>query len=144
MLFKAAGPGWKKSTKAMDVGNGCIVQMSSERLVADLAAYMLASEPEVETDFRDVLTGFPPFVDCARRIGADPVAVFRSAAAGRSTGMHKLATEFAGRTDVTLDDWDWLLVEGPGGPCYRLKDEIGEGAFREWYEANIPRDFPRR
>lgn len=117
---------------------------SSERLVADLAAYMLASEPDVEIDFRDVLTGFPPFVDCAKRIGANPIEVFGSAATGRTAGMHGLAMEFAGRGAVVLDEWDWQLVETPEGPCYRLKNEVTEAEFRRWYEANIPRDIQQR
>ena len=35
LLFKAAGSWWQKSTKAMDVGSGCIVQVSSEFLNPD-------------------------------------------------------------------------------------------------------------
>ena len=35
LLFKAAGKAWKKSTKAMDVGAGCVVQVSTEQLGSD-------------------------------------------------------------------------------------------------------------
>jgi hypothetical protein len=35
LLFKAAGTWWQKSTKAMDVGTGCVVQVSSEVLNPD-------------------------------------------------------------------------------------------------------------
>jgi hypothetical protein len=35
LLFKAASGWWQKSTKAMDVGTGCIVQVSSEFLNPD-------------------------------------------------------------------------------------------------------------
>ena|ERR1700682_1138158 len=35
LLFKAAAPRWSKSTKAMDIGTGCIVQVSTEHLAAD-------------------------------------------------------------------------------------------------------------
>jgi hypothetical protein len=35
LLFKAAGTTWKKSTKAMDVGTGCILQVTTEQLSAD-------------------------------------------------------------------------------------------------------------
>ena len=31
LLFKAQGKGWKKSTKAIEVENGCIVQVTTER-----------------------------------------------------------------------------------------------------------------
>jgi hypothetical protein len=129
--------GCRQPTVALRLG-------SSERLIADLAAYMLASEPDVETDFRDVVTGFPPFADCAQRIGADPIEIFRSASAGRSAGMHELAIEFAGRGAVVLDDWDWELVEMAEGPCYRLKNETTLAEFTRWYQANISRDIRER
>jgi hypothetical protein len=35
LLFKAAGGNWWKSTKAMEVGEGCIVQVTNEQLNAD-------------------------------------------------------------------------------------------------------------
>jgi hypothetical protein len=35
LLFKAAGKSWKKSTKAMPVDTGCIVQVSTEQLSPD-------------------------------------------------------------------------------------------------------------
>jgi hypothetical protein len=35
LLFKAAGTSWHKSTKAMDVGTGCMVQVSNEILNPD-------------------------------------------------------------------------------------------------------------
>jgi hypothetical protein len=35
LLFKAAGTWWQKSTKAMDVGVGCVIQVSSEVLNPD-------------------------------------------------------------------------------------------------------------
>jgi hypothetical protein len=35
LLFKAAGKSWKKSTKAMAVDTGCILQVSTEQLSSD-------------------------------------------------------------------------------------------------------------
>lgn len=35
LLFKAQGKGWKKSTKALEMPNGCIVQVTTERQSAD-------------------------------------------------------------------------------------------------------------
>jgi hypothetical protein len=35
LLFKAAGKTWKKSTKAMGVGAGCLLQVSTEQLSPD-------------------------------------------------------------------------------------------------------------
>lgn len=31
LLFKAQGKGWKKSTKALELPNGCVVQVTTER-----------------------------------------------------------------------------------------------------------------
>lgn len=31
LLFKVQGPGWKKSTKAMELPNGCVIQVTTER-----------------------------------------------------------------------------------------------------------------
>lgn len=50
LLFKAESRTWNKSTKAMEVGNGCIVQVSSKQLtpegwrIAEAVAYV----PDVE------------------------------------------------------------------------------------------------
>ncbi len=35
LLFKAQGKGWKKSTKALELPDGCIVQVTTERQSAD-------------------------------------------------------------------------------------------------------------
>ena len=35
LLFKVVGEGWKKSTKAMEVEGGCVIQVTSERLNPD-------------------------------------------------------------------------------------------------------------
>jgi hypothetical protein len=37
LLFKVAGKSWERSTKAMKVGNGCIVQTSSKILTPDFS-----------------------------------------------------------------------------------------------------------
>lgn len=35
LLFKAQGKGWKKSTKALELPDGCLVQVTTERQSAD-------------------------------------------------------------------------------------------------------------
>jgi hypothetical protein len=115
-------PGCRQPTGALRAG-------SREILVADLAAYMVASEPNVDVDYRDVLTGFPPFLDCSRRLGVDPIDVFEVASAGRSAGMVELAMNFAHRTDVVLKEWSWRLDDLPEGPCYRLAEEMTRDEF---------------
>ena len=92
---------------------------SPDLLRSAVARALVALEPEVEIDFRDVLVGLAVYVDCARRLDIDPVELFDSASTGRSEGMRELATGFARRTDVTLDAFGWRLESRPEGPCYR-------------------------
>ena len=51
--------------------------------------------------------------------------------------MAGLAADFARRSDIELDAWEWELIELPEGPCYRLSNEIGEDEFRRWYDSKI-------
>lgn len=92
---------------------------SPDLLRAALARALVALEPEVEIDVRDVLVGLAVYVDCARRLGVGPVELFDAASAGRSEGMRELATGFARRSDVTLESFGWRLESRPDGPCYR-------------------------
>lgn len=94
-------------------------ERSPDRLRADLASLLTALEPEVAIDVRDVLVALAGWVDCARRLGLDPVEVFDAAAAGRSEAMRELAGSFARRSDITLEAFAWRLEEGSDGPCYR-------------------------
>jgi hypothetical protein len=80
---------------------------------------MIAAEPDAPIDARDVLIGFAPFVDCAQRLGVDPISLFEAAAKDSSPAMRDLAATFARRSDVTLKDFGWKLDELPEGPCYR-------------------------
>jgi len=60
LLFKAAGTWWQKSTKAMDVGTGCVVQVSSEILNPDgsvSVAEAVAFVPDVRIEDDDVGPG---------------------------------------------------------------------------------------
>ena len=92
---------------------------SPERLLAALARFMLASEPNAERDYRDVLVGFAPYLDCARRLGSDPVDLFDTAAADAGPAVRELAAAFARRSAVTLRDFGWRLDQTPDGPCYK-------------------------
>ena len=80
---------------------------------------MVASEPDVAIDFRDVLVGFAPFFDCAQRLGVDPIALFETASKDCRPAMRELAASFARRSDVTLGAFAWRLDDPPDGPCYR-------------------------
>ena len=53
LLFKAAGPTWRKSTKALSTADGCILQVSTEMLNPDgstSVAEALAFVPNVEVE----------------------------------------------------------------------------------------------
>ncbi len=91
---------------------------SANDLQSGLIAYMRASEP-VE-DWRDVLVGFAPFHDCARRLQLDPAALFDEAAEVVGGETAELARTFGRRSDVTPRAFDYSLVEGPDGPSYRV------------------------
>lgn len=80
---------------------------------------MASDEREVQIDIRDVMVGWAVFVDCARRLGIDPVALFDTASTGRSQTLRSAAAAFAGRSDVTLEAFGWQLDDRPEGPCYR-------------------------
>ena len=92
---------------------------SPDLLRAALGRALVALEREVEIDYRDVLVGLAVYVDCARRLGVDPVELLDGASAERSVAMRELATGFARRTDVTLDAFGWRLESRPEGPCYQ-------------------------
>lgn len=103
-------------------------QRSPDLLRSALARALIAFEPEVEIDFRDVLVGLAVYVDCARRLDIDLVELFDSASTGRSEGMRELATGFARRTDVTLDAFGWRLVsESFGGWGIQARFADAEG-----------------
>ncbi len=71
-------------------------------------------------DARDVMLDLAPLHDAARRLGADPTALFERAAAGLPADVSELAQTFARRPDVTLAAFGWSLVDGPDGPAYRF------------------------
>lgn len=94
-------------------------ERSPGRLREDLERLMAAYERDIERDPRDVLVGLAAYVDCARRLGIDPVELFDTTSARRSPRMRELSTTFVRRDDVTLEAFGWRLEDRPDGPCYR-------------------------
>lgn len=92
---------------------------SPDRLLADLARYLAAADPDLPKDARDVMVGLAVYHDCARRLGVDPVTLFEAAARACSSAMQEVASTFAARSDVTLAAFGWRLVDHAGGPCYQ-------------------------
>jgi hypothetical protein len=90
-----------------------------ERLFVELSRYLAAAEPTLELDYRDVLVGLAPYVDCAVRLGIDPVKLFDRAAASVGPALRETVRTFARRSDVTLEAFGWRLLQMSDGPCYR-------------------------
>lgn len=90
-----------------------------DRLASELRRYVVAAEPTLEIDFRDVLVGLAPYLDCAQRLGIDPVELFDFASAAVGEAMRQTVRTFARRSDVTLEAFGWQVMHMPDGPCYR-------------------------
>ena len=91
---------------------------SAAKLEAALQRDMVAAESDL-AEWEGILMGWAAYFDCAKRLRIDPVELFERAAQGRSPELKALADRFCRRSDVTLANFGWTLVEHDGGPCYR-------------------------
>lgn len=87
-----------------------------ETLVADLQARELAWLE----DKRDLMVQLAPFHDCARRLGLDVSAVFRTAAEAGPRSLRDVVTAFGERDDVTLNAFGYVIIDLPEGPSYHF------------------------
>lgn len=87
-----------------------------QALVADLRD----GESDWLKDSRDLLVALAPYHDCARRLGLDLPATFRSAADDGPETLRHVVVEFGTRDDITPDAWGFAVVNGPDGPSYRF------------------------
>jgi hypothetical protein len=71
-------------------------------------------------DPRETMMDLAPLVDCARRLGLDPIAVYEPLMVGASGRLKDVITVFLRRKDVTLGAFGWSLVELEDGPAYRF------------------------
>jgi hypothetical protein len=71
-------------------------------------------------DSRDEMLSLAAFLDCARRLGQEPDALFGPTAASGPPWFVETFTTFVRRTDVTLAAFGWSIVETPDGPAYRF------------------------
>jgi hypothetical protein len=74
-------------------------------------------------DPRDAMISLTIFVDCARRLGVDPVVVLGSTLATGPDWLRQTFDGFVSRTDVTLAAFGWTLINTPDGPAYRVADD---------------------
>ncbi|HJP88250.1 MAG TPA: hypothetical protein VJ850_04380 [Candidatus Limnocylindrales bacterium] len=97
---------------------------SVARLQAELTAYLGRAGDAIARDWRDVLVILATYHDCAVRLGADPVAIFDAASEGMPLATRDIATTFSRRQDITLEEFGWVLLDRPEGPCYADADPI--------------------
>ena len=71
-------------------------------------------------DPRDTMISLTPFLDCARRLGADPAALLGPSAATGPDWFRETFDAFVARSDVTLAAFGWSIHETPDGPAYRF------------------------
>ena len=69
-------------------------------------------------DPRDVMVGLAIFFDASQRLGADPPAVFGTAARTTTPELAELVRTFGARKDVTLGAFGWSFDDGASTPRY--------------------------
>jgi hypothetical protein len=109
---KLQGFGFRMATLA--------VRLSSEELV-QLALTAHSIDDLASGDVRDELCLLAVLVDAARRVGADPVALFRKAAEDAPPASARLFRGFVRDPDqiASLGSMGFRAVEGPDGIRYR-------------------------
>ena len=91
-----------------------------ERLQRGFGLYVQAEAAARGWDPRDAMINMTPFIDCARRLGFDPITVLGPIAAAGPAWFRETFDGFMRRTDVTLEAFGWTVVETPSGPAYRF------------------------
>lgn len=95
-------------------------QRSLERLQLGFERYVAAERAARGWDPRDAMIDMTPFIDCARQLGYDPMAVLGPGAAAGPAWFSETFDAFVRRTDVTLEAFGWSIVETPKGPAYQF------------------------
>ena len=95
-------------------------ESSPARLQAAFAAHVTAESARASWDERDEMLSLTPFLDCARRLGADPAVLFGPIAAAAAPWLQRTFDRFVGRPGITLAAFGWSIVEAPDGPAYEF------------------------
>jgi hypothetical protein len=93
---------------------------SRERLELAFGRLVEAESRARGWDPRDAMISLAPFLDCAHRMGLDPVEVLGPIAASGPDWYAETFDAFARRSDVSLADFGWSLVATPEGPAYHF------------------------
>ncbi len=71
-------------------------------------------------DDRDTMISLAPFIDCARRLGHDPLLALSPIAGTGPEWFREVFEAFVRRADVTLAAFGWSIIETPDGPAYQF------------------------
>jgi len=100
--------------------SAALQERSPERLRLGFGRLVEAESKSPGWDPRDAMISLAPFIDCARRLGLDPVAVLGPIAHTGAEWFGQAFDAFVIRSDVTLAAFGWSLVATPNGPAYRF------------------------
>ncbi len=96
-------------------------ERSLERLTQGFARYVQAVSAERGWDPRDEMINMTPFIDCARRLGHDPVETLGPIAATGAEWLRVTFDAFVVRPDVSLAAFGWSIDQTPRGPAYQFE-----------------------
>ena len=100
------------ATEALRSGSPEVLEASIRELLTD------PENAQLREDERDLMVALAPLHDCARRLGADPAAVFAAAAEGAPPETAQLAREFGRRQDVSEHSFSFMVEDTEDGPEY--------------------------
>jgi hypothetical protein len=103
----------RESTAALRSGSPDVLRAGFDRWVSVEAA-------APHGDQRDAMIGIAPFVDCARRLGLDPVDALGAVIEHAPRWLREAFASTTGYADVTLEALGWSVAETPDGPAYRF------------------------
>jgi hypothetical protein len=93
-------------------------EKSLDQLQAVFAQYVEVTASGAPDDWRDVMVGLVPFVDCARRLGCDPEKVLGPIAESGEAEFQETFRVFVRRSDISLAAFGWSLTEIEDGMAY--------------------------
>jgi hypothetical protein len=102
-----------EATAALRDGSVALLEAGFHRHVA-------AESAAKGWDPRDAMIGLTPFIDCARRLGADPAVTLGPIARTGAAWYRETFDGFVVRSDVALEAFGWRIVDTPDGPAYRF------------------------
>lgn len=132
--------GWSASGGMVAVATTEALRTRSlSRLLEGFTAYVAKAGGRHPFDYREQLMSFAPFVDCCRRLGADPLEALGPAADAGAAGYGALFRGFAAH-ESSLGAFGWHLLEDPEGPEYRFAWPVWKPPTRSTRPVSSPDD----